>query len=66
MEICALLINGFCGLQHKMLDENWGDYTCYRDKGWSESDYFYPVKLNPFKKLAGKLSDKQAIKIIRS
>jgi len=51
---------------HKMLDETWRDYTYYRDKGWFESDYFYPVKLNPFKKLTGKLFDKLAIQIIRS
>jgi multimeric flavodoxin WrbA len=50
----------------KMLDENWRDYTYYRDKGWFESDYFYPVKLNPFKKLAGKIFDKLALQIIRS
>jgi multimeric flavodoxin WrbA len=51
---------------HKMLNENWRDYTYYRDKGWFESDYFYPVKLNPFKKLTGKIFDKLAIQIIRS
>jgi multimeric flavodoxin WrbA len=51
---------------HKMLDESWRDFTYYRDKGWFESDYFYPVKLNPFKKLTGKLFDKLAIKLIRS
>ena len=51
---------------HKMLDETWRDYTYYRDKGWFESEYFYPVKLNPFKKLTGKLFDKLAIQIIRS
>jgi multimeric flavodoxin WrbA len=51
---------------HKMLDETWRDYTYYKDKGWFESDYFYPVKLNPFKKLTGKLFDKLAIQIIRS
>lgn len=51
---------------HKMLDENWRDYTYYRDKGWFESDYFYPVKLNPFKKLTGKIFDKLALQIIRS
>jgi multimeric flavodoxin WrbA len=51
---------------HKMLDETWRDYTYYRDEGWFESDYFYPVKLNPFKKLTGKLFDKLATRIIRS
>jgi hypothetical protein len=29
-------------------------------------NYFYPVRLNPFKKLAGKLFDILALKIIRS
>jgi multimeric flavodoxin WrbA len=51
---------------HKMLDENWRDYTYYRDMGWFESDYYYPVKLNLFKKLTGKIFDKLAIQIIRS
>ena len=51
---------------HKMLDENWRDYTYYRDKGWFDSDYFYPVKLNPLKKLTGKIFDKLALQIIRS
>lgn len=50
----------------KMLDENWRDYTYYKEKGWFESDYFYPVSLNPFKKLAGKLFDKLALQIVRS
>lgn len=50
----------------KMLDESWRDYTYYRDKGWFESDYFYPVKLGPFKKLAGRVFDKLALQIIRS
>jgi len=50
---------------HKMLDEGWRDYTYYREKGWFESDYFYPVTLNPLKKLAGRLFDKMAIQIIR-
>ena len=50
----------------KMLDESWRDYTYYRDKGWFESDYFYPVKLDPIKKLIGFIFDKLAIQIIRS
>lgn len=40
-----------------ILDENWRDYTYYRSQGWFESEYFYPVKLNPLKKLAGRLFD---------
>jgi hypothetical protein len=33
---------------------------------WFESDYFYPVKLNPLKRLSGKVFDRLAIQIIRS
>lgn len=41
----------------RMLDETYRDYTYYRDKGWFESDYFYPARLNVFKKAAGALFD---------
>ena len=41
----------------KMLNEDFRDYRYYRDKGWFESDYYYPVNLNPFKKLAGRFFD---------
>jgi len=51
---------------YKMLDDSCRDYTYFRDKGWFESDYFYPVKLNPLKKLSGKVFDRLAIQIIRS
>ena len=44
----------------EMLNEDFRDYTHYRDKGWFESDYYYPVKLGPFKKLAGGLFDRMA------
>jgi multimeric flavodoxin WrbA len=40
-----------------MLDETSRDYTYYREKGWFESDYFYPTHLNVFKKAAGMLFD---------
>jgi hypothetical protein len=43
-----------------MLDESFRDYTYYEEKGWFESDYYYPVKLNPFKKLIGRLFDRLA------
>ncbi len=33
------------------------DYRYYRDKGWFASDYFYPARLNPFKKAVGSLTD---------
>jgi len=41
----------------RMLDETHRDYTYYRDKGWFESDYFYPARLNVFKMAAGALFD---------
>jgi multimeric flavodoxin WrbA len=40
-----------------MLDESWRDYTYYRDNGWFESDYYYPIRLSPMKRLAGSLID---------
>lgn len=49
---------------YKMLDDSCRDYTYFRDKKWFESDYFYPVKLNPFKKLTGKIFGKHATQII--
>lgn len=48
------------------LDETWRDYTYYRDKGWFASDFFYPVRLNPLKKLAGWFFDRTAAKRLRS
>jgi multimeric flavodoxin WrbA len=41
-----------------MLDESFRDYTYYRDNGWFESDYYYPARLNPIKRLAGSLIDR--------
>jgi multimeric flavodoxin WrbA len=40
-----------------MLNDTYRDYTYYREKGWFESDYFYPVRLNAFKKIVGSLFD---------
>ncbi len=42
---------------HLELDETSIDYRYYRDQGWFESDFFYPVELGPLKKGAGKLFD---------
>lgn len=38
-------------------DETSFDHRHYRDRGWFESDYFYPVRPNPFKKALGALFD---------
>jgi multimeric flavodoxin WrbA len=37
------------------LDERSFDYRYYQDKGWFESDYFYPTRLGPLKKVTGRL-----------
>jgi len=39
------------------LDETSFDYRYYRDKGWFESDYFYPARLGPLKMSAGRFID---------
>lgn len=37
------------------LDDSSLDYRYYEERGWFESDYFYPTRLGPLKKAAGKL-----------
>lgn len=39
------------------LTEADSDYRYYTDRGWFDSDYFYPVRLNPLKKAAGRYFD---------
>ncbi|HEY6010600.1 MAG TPA: flavodoxin family protein [Nitrospirota bacterium] len=41
----------------KMLDESSRDFTYYREKGWFESDYYYPARLGVMKRAAGALLD---------
>ncbi|MFZ6026987.1 MAG: flavodoxin family protein [Chloroflexota bacterium] len=36
------------------------DYRYYEEKGWFESEYYYPVRLGLGKKLAGRLFDRMA------
>lgn len=42
----------------EMLDVRSLDYRYYAEKGWFESDYFYPTNLPLLKKAAGKLFDR--------
>jgi len=49
-----------------MLNESYKDYRHYKEKGWFESDYYYPVKLSPLKKLTGKLFDMLGTKMARN
>jgi multimeric flavodoxin WrbA len=48
------------------LDERSFDYTYYRDKGWFESDYFYPTRLGVLKKGAGRLFESIQARMARN
>lgn len=51
---------------HKlMLNEHFRDYAYYLHNGWFESDYYYPVQLNPFKKLIGRFFNVLATHLAR-
>jgi len=39
------------------LDERNRDHHFYKDKGWFGSDYYYPTRLSPLKRVAGPLFD---------
>jgi multimeric flavodoxin WrbA len=41
-------------------DEGHRDYRYYTEQGWFESDYYYPTRLGPVKKVAGRLIDSMA------
>jgi len=49
-----------------MLDESFRDYTYMIENGWFESDYYYPVKLNPLKNMSGKFFDMIGKKMAKS
>ena len=46
-----------------VLNEDFRDYRHFRDQGWFDNDYYYPVKLNPVKRTAGWLIDITARRI---
>jgi len=49
-----------------MLDDSFRDYTYYRDKGWFESDFYYPARMGLLKKGAGKLFDTMSASMTRT
>jgi multimeric flavodoxin WrbA len=49
-----------------MLNENNRDYTYYMKNGWFESDYYYPIKLSPLKRLAADLFEKRVAYVART
>ena len=44
----------------EMLDDRSRDYIYYTEKGWFDSDYYYPIHLGPLRKATGKLFDQMA------
>jgi multimeric flavodoxin WrbA len=48
-----------------LLDDRNRDYRYYREKGWFESDYYYPTRLGAMKKAAGSLFDSMATRSTR-
>jgi multimeric flavodoxin WrbA len=40
-----------------LLDDSHRDYAYFTEKGWFESDYYYPTHLGPLKRAAGRLFD---------
>jgi NAD(P)H-dependent FMN reductase len=48
-----------------MLDGRSRDWRFYTDKGWFESDYYYPIRLGALKKAAGLLFDGVAVSMAR-
>ena len=49
-----------------MPDENYRDYNYYKNHGWFESDFYYPVKISYLKKLSGKIFDKLSVRIFKN
>lgn len=47
------------------LDEEYKDYNYYKEQGWFETNYYYPVQLNPLKKIMGQLFDKLGVYIAK-
>ena len=43
-------------------DDSTRDYRYYVEKGWLESDYYYPTRLGMLKKVAGKFFDSMAVR----
>lgn len=48
-----------------MLNEDFRDYTYYKEKGWFVSNYYYPVTFGPLKKIFGAVFDMIGTKMAR-
>jgi hypothetical protein len=48
------------------LDERARDYRYYAEQGWFASDYYYPTRLGPLSKGAGRLCDWAAARMAKA
>lgn len=48
-----------------MLNDKYRDYPYYREQGWFESDYYYPVRLGVVKRMAGRMFDGMAARRVK-
>jgi multimeric flavodoxin WrbA len=53
------------GIKLELRDED-RDHAYYRDHGWFESDYYYPTRLGPLKRVAGAAFDRMAARSSKS
>jgi multimeric flavodoxin WrbA len=49
-----------------MLDDRNKDFAYYQQNGWFESNYFYPVRLNPVKAWIGRVFDRRVSYVART
>lgn len=49
-----------------MLDEKFRDFIYYKNQSWFNSDFFYPTRLNPVKKLFGNFFDWMMAKMLKA
>ncbi len=49
----------------RSLGDDMRDHVYFRDRGWFETDFYYPTRLGPFKKAAGALFDWIAARMFR-
>jgi multimeric flavodoxin WrbA len=52
------------GIKLEQADDD-RDHAYFRDHGWFDSDYFYPTKLGPLKRVAGAAFDRMAARASR-
>lgn len=56
------VFRSFRSMIRQASDESTRDYRYYAEKGWLESDYYYPTRLGMLKKIAGRFFDSMALR----